>query len=153
MNQRPTFQSKVNQLRFSESTLVFLGSRCGPINLLSPPPTHSKVLQQGGPFHEATHAKPPCMGECVIFNSFTSIIYSHLDFGKVCMTFFHLLVLGITSVRIVHRWRTKRMWWDDYGAFVSLIVDVIYVILMWLRFRYGGKRYCFVPQTKPINVF
>jgi len=68
------------------------------------------------------------------------------DFRKVCVTILHLFVIGVTSVRLVHRWRTKRMWWDDYGAFVTLIVDVLVVILMWLKFRHGGKKSFFVSE-------
>jgi hypothetical protein len=38
------------------------------------------------------------------------------------------------------------MWWDDYTAFMLLVVDVMYIILMWLRFRYGGKHTRFMPK-------
>jgi len=72
-----------------------------------------------------------------------------LTFGRlwiVSATLFHLLVVGATSLRLVHRWRTMRMWWDDYSAFIVLLVDVMYVVLMWLRFRYGGKHTRFMPR-------
>ena len=63
------------------------------------------------------------------------------------MTVFHFLVIGATSLRLVHRWRTKRLWWDDYSAFVVLVVDIVYVVHMWLRFRYGGKNNAMAPQA------
>jgi len=56
---------------------------------------------------------------------------------EISATVFHFLVVQVTFLRLVHRWRTERMWWDDYTAFILLMLDVIYVILTWLRFRYG----------------
>jgi len=65
-----------------------------------------------------------------------------LTFGKprvVSVTLFHLRVVAATSLRLVHRGRTKRLWWDDYSAFIVLLVDVMFVVIMWWRFRDGGK--------------
>jgi hypothetical protein len=44
------------------------------------------------------------------------------------------------------------MWWDDYSALVLLLVDVMLVVLMWLRFRYGGK-HSFHAQATLTNAF
>jgi len=57
----------------------------------------------------------------------------------VSVTLFHLLVVAATFLRLVHRWRTKQLWWDDYSAFIVLLVDITFVIIMWWRFRNGGK--------------
>jgi hypothetical protein len=58
---------------------------------------------------------------------------------KVSVTLFHLLAVGSTLLRLVHRWKTKRMWWDDYITVIPFTVDIVHIILMWLRFRDGGK--------------
>ncbi|KIM46677.1 hypothetical protein M413DRAFT_56398, partial [Hebeloma cylindrosporum] len=58
---------------------------------------------------------------------------------KVSVTLFHLLAVGFTLLRLVYRWKTKRLWWDDYITIIPLMVDILYIILMWLRFRDGGE--------------
>ena len=73
-----------------------------------------------------------------------SVPFTH--FRKVSVTLFHSLVIGVTILRLVHRWRSKRMWWDDYSTFIVLLVDVMYVVIMWLRFRHGGKHTRFMPK-------
>ncbi|KIM47026.1 hypothetical protein M413DRAFT_268127 [Hebeloma cylindrosporum] len=56
---------------------------------------------------------------------------------EICLTLFHFFIVGFTCLRLGHRWRTKQMWWDDYSACIPLTVDVIFIILTWLRFRDG----------------
>ena len=64
---------------------------------------------------------------------------------KASVTLLHLLAAGSTLLRLVHRWKTNRMWWDDYITVIPLMVDIIFIILMWLRFRDGGKHTHFEP--------
>jgi hypothetical protein len=73
---------------------------------------------------------------------------------KVCITILHLVVIGCTFLRLLHRWRTNRMWWDDYSTVLPLVIDVAYVIFMWWKFRGGGKlTYPFRARSIWINIF
>ncbi|KAF8161383.1 hypothetical protein B0H34DRAFT_700715 [Crassisporium funariophilum] len=54
---------------------------------------------------------------------------------KVCITLLHFLAISCTIVRIGHRARTRRMWWDDYVVVVPLAFDFVYIITMWMRLR------------------
>ncbi|KIM47024.1 hypothetical protein M413DRAFT_23319 [Hebeloma cylindrosporum] len=80
---------------------------------------------------------PP--GEDELYMHITEKAASLSDYPKICTHFWNptFLALGFTCLRLVHRWRTKQMWWDDYSAFIPLTVDVIYIVLTWLRFRDG----------------
>ena len=104
------------------------------VSLLPPPPARSVAPK---PFlHASTPAKPPSMGVCVISVPLKS---PSTEYWKVCMTFLHIVVIGTTCLRLLHRCQTKRMWWDDYSAFIVLVVDLMYILHMWLRCRSGGK--------------
>ena len=115
----------------------------------SPPPARSVAPK---PFlHASTPAKPPSMGVCVISVPLKS---PSTEYWKVCMTLLHIVVIGTTCLRLLHRCQTKRMWWDDYITIIPLLVDVAYVVLMWLKFRGGGKHtYPFLAWATPIISF
>jgi len=81
--------------------------------------------------------------------SHSFVIYLHFFglVGKVCITLLHHFVIGSTFLRLLYRWRTNRMWWDDYTAIIPLVIDVGYVIFMWWGFGGGrGKPYIRLPS-------
>ncbi|KDR75564.1 hypothetical protein GALMADRAFT_248043 [Galerina marginata CBS 339.88] len=49
----------------------------------------------------------------------------------VCPTVLQVIAIGFTFIRLVHRWRTCRMWWDDWVVLIPLIVDCLYLSLTW----------------------
>ncbi|KAH9483195.1 hypothetical protein JR316_0005299 [Psilocybe cubensis] len=52
---------------------------------------------------------------------------------KVALTFVHLLSLGLTIVRIRHRWRTNRLWWDDYVVGIPWALVLVCAALLWAK--------------------
>ncbi|KDR74213.1 hypothetical protein GALMADRAFT_99217 [Galerina marginata CBS 339.88] len=54
---------------------------------------------------------------------------------KISITLVHFLSLSSTVVRIGHRLRTSRSWWDDYVVVLPWSLDVIYVISMWAKYK------------------
>ncbi|CAA7260466.1 unnamed protein product [Cyclocybe aegerita] len=52
----------------------------------------------------------------------------------VILSLLHLIAIGSTVFRIVHRYRTKKLWWDDYLAFIPLTMDCALFIQLWCRF-------------------
>ncbi|KDR81176.1 hypothetical protein GALMADRAFT_241731 [Galerina marginata CBS 339.88] len=52
---------------------------------------------------------------------------------EVGVTLLQAIAIASTVVRLAHRWRTDRMWWDDWTAFPPLFFDIMYVIILWLR--------------------
>ncbi|PPQ91565.1 hypothetical protein CVT25_008602 [Psilocybe cyanescens] len=70
---------------------------------------------------------------------------------KVCVTMVQAVSITSMIIRLVHRWRIKRMWWDDWVTFVPLLVDCLYLSFMWKgtqgwHYHYGELcrlcRYC-----------
>ncbi|PPQ79201.1 hypothetical protein CVT25_002779 [Psilocybe cyanescens] len=51
--------------------------------------------------------------------------------AEVCVTVVQVASITSTVIRLVHRWRTRRMWWDDWVTFVPLLVDCLYLSFMW----------------------
>lgn len=51
------------------------------------------------------------------------------------MTVCHSLAMSSTVYRVIHRFRMRRLWWDDYLAFVALFFDVIYFATLWVRLK------------------
>ncbi|KAF9530996.1 hypothetical protein CPB83DRAFT_881892 [Crepidotus variabilis] len=43
-----------------------------------------------------------------------------------------MLSLAITFFRLIHRWRTRVLWWDDYLAFVALIAAIPFYWTTWI---------------------
>ena len=85
-------------------------------------------------------------GKVSHINSFTSESIHTAQLREVSASIFHFLVLGATLLRLIHRWRTRKIWWEDYTVCIVLLVDTILVILTWLRFRFGGKHTHFTPK-------
>jgi len=54
---------------------------------------------------------------------------------KVSLGIFHGLALGSTGFRLLYRFRANKWWWDDYVLTVPFVLDVVYAILFYTRFR------------------
>jgi len=52
---------------------------------------------------------------------------------------FHILGLVSTVLRLLHRLRTSRMWWDDYLVVFPLILDTINFASLWVLYSYQSK--------------
>ncbi|KAF8901909.1 hypothetical protein CPB84DRAFT_1729440 [Gymnopilus junonius] len=69
---------------------------------------------------------------------------------KVSILILHLVAAISTIYRLVHRFRIRRPWWDDYLVFFPLAVDIMYCILTWIRFPH---RYSYpLDLSKPMIV-
>ncbi|KAH6908837.1 hypothetical protein BKA70DRAFT_1188675 [Coprinopsis sp. MPI-PUGE-AT-0042] len=53
---------------------------------------------------------------------------------KVCITVLHGLAIGATVLRIWIRWKDAKLWWDDYVAAATMLMDVAFAITFWLMF-------------------
>ncbi|TFK71006.1 hypothetical protein BDN72DRAFT_895980 [Pluteus cervinus] len=62
---------------------------------------------------------------------------------------FHLLAFMVTSWRIVHRKRTRGLWWDDYWALFGLLLDIVYFATLWMRVPAGAS----IPQSRGVTLF
>ncbi|KAF8806687.1 hypothetical protein BYT27DRAFT_7242893 [Phlegmacium glaucopus] len=54
---------------------------------------------------------------------------------QVSMTLLQLLAMGMTIFRLVHRWRSHRLWWDDYVVCLPPCLECILVVQIWLKFH------------------
>ncbi|KAH6914774.1 hypothetical protein BKA70DRAFT_554745 [Coprinopsis sp. MPI-PUGE-AT-0042] len=58
---------------------------------------------------------------------------------KVCITVLQAVAISVTVLRIRIRWKDAKLWWDDYVAAASMLVDVVFAITFWLLFgSYAG---------------
>ncbi|KAF8868538.1 hypothetical protein CPB84DRAFT_1695962, partial [Gymnopilus junonius] len=46
----------------------------------------------------------------------------------------HGIAIFMTVFRVYHRTRTRRMWWDDFMASLSMLVDTAYISVLWLAY-------------------
>ncbi|KAF8901902.1 hypothetical protein CPB84DRAFT_1776979 [Gymnopilus junonius] len=53
---------------------------------------------------------------------------------KVSLSILHAVAIVSTLYRLVHRFRIRRSWWDDYVAFLPLMLDPMYWMLTLVRF-------------------
>ncbi|EAU91445.2 hypothetical protein CC1G_01934 [Coprinopsis cinerea okayama7 len=54
---------------------------------------------------------------------------------KVCLTILHAVAASSTFLRLWVRFQTRKMWWDDYVAGFTLLLDIAYAIMLWFRFH------------------
>ena len=50
---------------------------------------------------------------------------------QVVITFLHALALIATSFRLWFRYYTRRLWWDDFWAALSLLCDAVITVVLW----------------------
>jgi len=62
----------------------------------------------------------------------------------VCVTLLQAVSFSATILRLFHRWRTNRLWWDDYVLLLPFVADVLLVILTWTTF---GSHRTFSPSV------
>ena len=51
---------------------------------------------------------------------------------SVIVTLIHVLAIWVTCLRLYHRYKISRLWWDDCVAAVAGIVDCVAVIDVWV---------------------
>ncbi|KJA28286.1 hypothetical protein HYPSUDRAFT_690450 [Hypholoma sublateritium FD-334 SS-4] len=57
---------------------------------------------------------------------------------KICISVLHGIAIFSTCLRLEHRRRTRKLWWDDYATIVPLLTEGLNISVLWLRFRYGN---------------
>jgi hypothetical protein len=50
-----------------------------------------------------------------------------------CVSVLHIIAIGSTLFRLFYRHRTRRLWWDDYTAIIPLVMECMYLTVLWLR--------------------
>ncbi|KAK7443265.1 hypothetical protein VKT23_015862 [Stygiomarasmius scandens] len=59
----------------------------------------------------------------------------------VILTILHAITIFSTLFRFIHRHRIGRLWLDDYIAVFVVPVDLLYLIVLWMRYRFGNSQY------------
>ncbi|TFK32134.1 hypothetical protein BDQ12DRAFT_617623 [Crucibulum laeve] len=54
---------------------------------------------------------------------------------KVSITILHVVAASSSVLRFEYRRRTHRLWWDDYAAILSAVIECCPIALIWLRIR------------------
>ncbi|PPQ96388.1 hypothetical protein CVT26_004990 [Gymnopilus dilepis] len=73
---------------------------------------------------------------------------------KVSLSILHAIAIGSTLYRLVHRFRIGRQWWDDYIAFLPLLLDPMYWMLTLVRFTHRVLDLTHTTQTfRVLNSF
>ncbi|KAJ3549959.1 hypothetical protein NMY22_g691 [Coprinellus aureogranulatus] len=57
---------------------------------------------------------------------------------EACLTLLHAFAVGSTGLRLWDRYRSCKLWWDDYVAVIPMLCDAFYGILFWFRFMSKG---------------
>ncbi|TFK34325.1 hypothetical protein BDQ12DRAFT_636561, partial [Crucibulum laeve] len=57
---------------------------------------------------------------------------------KVSLTILHVITALSSLLRVEHRRRTRRLWWDDYASIVPAIFVWVMIAVIWLRLRHFG---------------
>lgn len=55
----------------------------------------------------------------------------------VILTAIHTTAISLTLFRVYYRTVSRRLWWDDYAAFVAAVLDCGYISVLW--FEYAGQ--------------
>jgi len=73
---------------------------------------------------------------------------------KVSLSILHAVAILSTLYRLVHRFRMRRSWWDDYVAFLPLVLDPTYWMLTLIRFNHRVRDLTHPTQTfRVLNSF
>ncbi|TFK50492.1 hypothetical protein OE88DRAFT_262180 [Heliocybe sulcata] len=63
-----------------------------------------------------------------------------LNAVRVAVSIIHPVAILCTAFRLVYRWRQRRFWWDDTLAGFSMLFDVVFFVVIWIRtFAYPGE--------------
>lgn len=52
---------------------------------------------------------------------------------EVSMSLLHGIAIISTCLRIEHRRRARRLWWDDYATIIPAVIEVLNIAMLWLR--------------------
>ena len=56
----------------------------------------------------------------------------------VYLTVIYIIAFGFTGFRLTHRYRTRRLWWDDFWAASALVFDIMYSSTLWMPIDVTG---------------
>lgn len=82
--------------------------------------------------------------EIIVYRRFLKCFPPHpchrtdILFQTVSITFVHCLSLSMTLIRLNHRWRTSRIWWDDYVVVIPWVFDLFSTIILWTEYTNKG---------------
>ncbi|TFK35223.1 hypothetical protein BDQ12DRAFT_655729 [Crucibulum laeve] len=57
---------------------------------------------------------------------------------KVSITILHVVAALSSVIRVEHRRRARRLWWDDYASIVPGVFECFTIAIIWLRLRHFG---------------
>ncbi|KJA17411.1 hypothetical protein HYPSUDRAFT_97038, partial [Hypholoma sublateritium FD-334 SS-4] len=52
---------------------------------------------------------------------------------EVSMSLLHGIAIISTCLRVEHRRRARRLWWDDYATIIPAVIEVLNIAVLWLR--------------------
>lgn len=56
------------------------------------------------------------------------------------LTAIHVTGIGLTVFRFRYRAKTQRLWWDDWIALLAMLVDCVYITILWFDYVQQGVR-------------
>ncbi|PPQ71455.1 hypothetical protein CVT24_011967 [Panaeolus cyanescens] len=59
---------------------------------------------------------------------------------QICLTVFHSIAIGFIIARLVHRWRTRKLWWDDYIILLPFVTDIAYLSVNWTIYSESNQQ-------------
>ena len=75
-----------------------------------------------------------------------------LTVTEVCISILHGIAIISTCLRVEHRRRARRLWWDDYATIIPAVVEVLNVAVLWLRFTHRAgehfNQWTFMPISR-----
>ncbi|PPQ90339.1 hypothetical protein CVT25_007741 [Psilocybe cyanescens] len=86
----------------------------------------------------------------------TSLFLPHKSYlgWKIVITIFHLFATTSTIYRLVHRYRIRRLWRDDYILFVALALDISHWPIYWARSpSVEGSSKSFIKTQQILNSY
>ncbi|KAF5322940.1 hypothetical protein D9619_002269 [Psilocybe cf. subviscida] len=85
-------------------------------------PVHPSTADKGDSYVPSYHPT-------VWFDAFSTALTPLL----VVITLLHAVALFSTTYRLAHRFRIRRLWWDDYASIVPLVFNVYYLYSIWSK--------------------
>jgi len=54
---------------------------------------------------------------------------------SVILTVLHIIAIGSTIFRLIHRFRIKKIGWDDYAAVIAVSFNISVLVQLWFKFH------------------
>ncbi|KAF9045270.1 hypothetical protein BJ165DRAFT_151005 [Panaeolus papilionaceus] len=70
----------------------------------------------------------------------TALITPSTIAKKVVLSTFHGLAFITTTLRLFHRYRVRRLWWDDFWALCALLCAIVTYSVFWIRLINGHRK-------------